>query len=45
VLDRSGKILLKRGLPARVRSFAKTPQRNKIAIYCGNGELCVFAVR
>ena len=45
ILNQAGKVLLRQKLPASIRKFATTPSRNRIAICCGNGQLCVYAVK
>jgi hypothetical protein len=45
LLSQSGKILQKRRLSASVRKFATNPARERVAVYCRDGQLCVFAIR
>jgi len=45
LLSQSGKILQKRRLSASVRKFARNPARGTVAVYCSDGQLCVFAIR
>jgi hypothetical protein len=44
VLGRTGKIELKHKLPGSVRTFLRGPQRDKVAVYFSDGQLCVFSV-
>lgn len=44
ILDNSGKVLMRRKLPAEVRSFATTSKRNRIIISCEDGQLCAFSL-
>jgi len=44
-LDQYGKVLLRKKLPATVRKFARIHTRDRIAISCGDGQLCVFSIK
>lgn len=41
----NGDVLLKTKLPGTIRSFARSPQRDKIALYCNDGTLHMFSAR
>jgi hypothetical protein len=44
LLDPAGTIKLRRKLPSSIRLSARDPLRRRIALYCGDGQLCIFSI-
>lgn len=45
ILDQAGSVRLKYKLPGNVRKFMRDPARERVTLYCGDGQLYSFSIK